>query len=55
MQQGVFAHLASQHVPIVIVGTESDLVEERQVEREALMQLSAIWGTWLSVRLTLVV
>jgi len=33
----------STHVPIVIVGTKSDLTEERQVQREALMQLSAMW------------
>lgn len=45
MQRGLSALLPPQHVPIVIVGTKSDLTEERQVQREALMQLSAMWGT----------
>jgi len=45
IHRGVFTPLPSQHVPIVIVGTKSDLTEERQVQRETLMQLSAMWGT----------
>ena len=51
MQRGflpLFLPSPLQHVPIVIVGTKSDLTEERQVQREALMQLSAMWGTCLS-------
>ena len=55
MQRGMSAPLPSQHVPIVIVGTKSDLTEERQVQREALMQLSAMWGTYLSTLLALFV
>ena len=55
MQRGVSAPLSFQHVPIVIAGTNSDRTEERQVPREALMQLSAMWGTYLFIHLDLVV
>ncbi|CAG7852802.1 SubName: Full=Related to KREV-1 novel protein of ras superfamily KREV-1 {ECO:0000313/EMBL:CCA73829.1} [Serendipita indica DSM 11827] len=31
-------------VPIVVVGTKSDLVEERQVDRDQMMNISLGWG-----------
>ena len=45
MQWGVGVPLLSQDVPIIVVGTNSDLIEEREVSRDAIIQLSAMWGT----------
>ncbi|KIM22222.1 hypothetical protein M408DRAFT_332999 [Serendipita vermifera MAFF 305830] len=36
--------LKGDRVPIVVVGTKSDLPEERQVDREQMMQISLGWG-----------
>lgn len=34
----------SQNVPIVIVGTKSDLTDERQVTYDAMKELNELWG-----------
>jgi len=36
--------LKGDRVPIVVVGTKSDLVDERQVDREQMMNISLGWG-----------
>ncbi|PVF95911.1 ras-domain-containing protein [Serendipita vermifera] len=36
--------LKGDRVPIVVVGTKSDLIEERQVDREQMMNISLGWG-----------
>lgn len=36
--------LKGDRVPIVVVGTKSDLVEERQVDRDQMMNISLGWG-----------
>jgi Ras-related protein Rap-1A len=36
--------LKGDRVPIVVVGTKSDLPDERQVDREQMMNISLGWG-----------
>ena len=41
--------LKGDRVPIVVVGTKLDLPDERQVDREQMIDLSLRWGTSLAL------